>query len=83
MDGVACFAVPATNPTGVTYSVVTTERVAQLRAAACTLPLKSTQMINLLGNTGSNLLKPQFRNGGVIDTKVAELAQTFDYITVD
>jgi len=28
MDGVACFAVPATNPTGVTYSVVTTERVA-------------------------------------------------------
>ena len=71
MDGVACFAVPATNPTGVTYSVVTTKRVT------------TTQMINLLGNIGSNLLKSQFRNGDVIKTKVAELAQTFDYITVD
>ena len=54
------------------------------RTASCTLPLiKSTQMINLLGNIGSNLLKTQFRNGDVIDTKVAELAQTFNYITVD
>jgi len=40
-------------------------------------------MINILGNIGSNLLKSQFRNGDVIKTKVAELAQTFNYITVD